>query len=127
MLLLPTAPAGRGFLHALEVHQRTAIVEQGAQLGVLRVAQIALRLHDEEVGRQADLEPALFGLEPVLGKLACRSGRLDPLAGCVCTCSAALVTSVAICSSSCAELRLRLIALRRARARRRVGGAVPSG
>ena len=56
------AAAGRRrLLHALEIDERSAVVEQRAQFGVLRVAQIALRLHDEEVRRQAHFEPALFG------------------------------------------------------------------
>ena len=77
---MPTA-AGRGnLLHALEIDLRAPVVEQRAQLRVLRVAQIALRLHDEEVRGEADVEAALLGLEPLLGELARDLRRLQPLA-----------------------------------------------
>ena len=37
---------------------------------ILRAGQIALRLDDEEVGGQADVEAALLGIEALLRELA---------------------------------------------------------
>jgi hypothetical protein len=65
----------------------------------LRVAQIALRLHDLEVGGEADLVAALLGLEPPLRQLHRSIGRLQPPRF-DSTCTAAFMTSLAICSSS---------------------------
>ena len=42
--VMPPPPAGGNLLHALEIDLRAPVVEQRAQLGVLRVAQVALRL-----------------------------------------------------------------------------------
>src|SRR5438128_3787524 len=53
----------RGLLETLELDERLAVVQNRAQLAVLRVAQIALGLDDEVVGRHPDLELALLGLE----------------------------------------------------------------
>ena len=94
-----TAAVRRNLLDALEVHLCTPVVEQRAKFRVLRVAQIALRLYDEEVRREADVESALLGVETLLGEIARRLCRLQTLAV-GSTSSAALVTSVAICSSS---------------------------
>ena len=71
--------AERGALGAFEIDQRALVVENRAQLGVLRGRQIALCLHDEEVGRQAHLELALLGPELFLRQLARGRGRLDLL------------------------------------------------
>src|SRR5688500_4196859 len=57
-------PACADDLNGLEVHERLAIRQDGPQLVVARVGEIALRLDDLEVRRHADLELALRGLEP---------------------------------------------------------------
>jgi len=69
--------AERSALRPLELDPRPLVVEDGAQLRILRSCQIALRLQDEEVGRQAHLELALLGLELFLGKLPRRGRGLD--------------------------------------------------
>ena len=73
-------PAAGNLLDALEVDLRAAVVEQGAQLRVLRVAQIALRLHDEEVRREADVEAALLGVQPLLREITRHLRGLHALA-----------------------------------------------
>ena len=83
--------------------KRLLVVEHRAQLGDLRVEQVALGLHDEEVGRHADLELALFVLEALLRQRSAAraaSTRLSVLS----TFSAALVTSVATVSSRRVQL-----------------------
>ncbi len=95
---LPPPPAGASCARSKVTRARCKSVKR-AQLDVLRVGQVALRLHDEEVGGEADLELALFGLEPPFGEGARGARRLDA-PQVACTCSAALVTSVATCSSS---------------------------
>ena len=67
-------------LRPVELDQRPLVVENRAQLGILRVGQIALRLQDEEVRRQADLELALLRLELSFGQLPRRRRGLDALA-----------------------------------------------
>ena len=71
------ASASRNFLNTLEVDLRAPEVEQRAELGILRIPQVALRLHDEEVRREPDVEAALFGLEALFGELASGNGRLQ--------------------------------------------------
>ena len=72
--------AERSALRPLELDPRPLVVENRAQLGILCRGQIALRLQDEEVRRQPDLELALLGLKLFLGQLPrCRRGR-DPIA-----------------------------------------------
>ena len=75
---MPAAPRG-GPLRPVELDQRPLVVENRAQLGILRVGQIALRLQDEEVRRQADLELALLRLELSFGQLPRRRCGLDAL------------------------------------------------
>src|SRR6478736_9457731 len=55
--------AGADGLCLFEVHERPAVVEDRAKLGVLRIRQIPLRLHDLEVGGHPDLVLALRRLE----------------------------------------------------------------
>ena len=74
-----TAAAAGASCTRSNVDERLAVVGQRPQLGVLRVAQIALRLDDEEVGGHADFELALLGLEPLFGQLARGHRRLDAL------------------------------------------------
>src|SRR5688572_12489096 len=75
------ASTSRGyFLDAVEVDLRAPIVEEGTQFRVLGIPQIALRLDDKEVRRQADVEPALLRLEALLGQLSRRDCRLQALA-----------------------------------------------
>ena len=69
----------RRLLQALELDERLAVVQDRLQLVVLRGRQIALRLDDEVVGRHADLELALLGLELLLRQLARRLRRLHAL------------------------------------------------
>src|SRR5439155_145964 len=74
------AAAGRRHgLHRLEVHERSAIVQDRAQLVVRGVREIALRLHDLEVGRHPDLELALRRLELLLRQLARDAAGLHAL------------------------------------------------
>ena len=73
------ATGSRDFLYAGELNLSPPVVEQGTKLGVLRVAQVSLRLYDEEVGRQSHIESALLGIEPPLRKVASRGGRLKTL------------------------------------------------
>ena len=60
--LAAAATAGRCLMGALEVHERLAIVRHRAQLGIFRVAQIALRLHHEDWW-SGDFDAALLGFE----------------------------------------------------------------
>src|SRR6185503_18425294 len=69
----------RRFLRALKVNLCMAIIEQRTQLGVLRGVEVALRLHDKEVGGQADFETALLGVQPRHRELARGPGRLVTL------------------------------------------------
>src|SRR5262245_39729712 len=62
------AAEGRNLLDALELDLGAPVVEQRAQLRVLRIAQVALRLHHEEVRREAHLESTLLGGETLLGE-----------------------------------------------------------
>ena len=117
------ATSGGRFLHALEVDLRAAVVEQRAQFRVLRIAQIALRLDHEEVRGQADVEPALLGLEALLGQLPRR--RAPPRSA-----SAVLDLQRGVgdfggdLQLERAQLRGRLAAAARARARRLASAAL---
>ena len=71
--------AERSALRPLELDLRPLVVENRAQLGILRGGEIALRLQDEEVRRQADLELALLRLELSFGQLPRRRRGLDPV------------------------------------------------
>src|SRR6266850_538593 len=64
-----TRPDG---LDRFKVHERLAVVEQGAKLVVLRIREVALRLDHFVVRRHADVELALHRVEPLLRELARR-------------------------------------------------------
>src|SRR5690242_392026 len=66
-------------LHGFEVDERLPVVEDGAQLVVSSVREIALRLHDLIVGRHADVHLALRRFEALLRELARRRRRLHAL------------------------------------------------
>src|SRR5207253_8256788 len=68
------AAIDRRLLQALVLDQRMAVIEQRAQFRVLRGREVALGLDDEEVRREAHVEPALLGVEPLLRESA-RDGR----------------------------------------------------
>src|SRR5262245_45150702 len=75
-----TIAGRRNLLHAFEVHLCAAIVEQRAQFSVLRVAKIALCLHDEEVRGETNLKAALLGFETLLREFPRDLCGLQPLA-----------------------------------------------
>ena len=74
------AAAERRLLRGLVVDDRLQVVDDGLQLAVARLAQIALRLDDEEAAGHAGLELLLFRFEPLLGERARRAGGFDALA-----------------------------------------------
>src|SRR5688572_17502650 len=71
--------ARAGLLDAVELDKGFPIIEQRAQFGVLRFAEVALRLHDLIVVRHADFEAAHLGIETALRKLARRASRRQRL------------------------------------------------
>ena len=79
MLSVSRLPDYRADLRALEIDERALVVQLRAELAVARVGQVALRLHDLVVGRHADVELALDGLEPLFRQLARRLRRLHRL------------------------------------------------
>jgi hypothetical protein len=66
----------RRFLHPLKVDKGATVIEERSQLGILSSGQIALCLHDEEVGGEAHLKAALFRLEPRFSQLPRDHGRV---------------------------------------------------
>src|SRR5262245_4437398 len=70
-------PAGR--LCGLEGDDRELVGELGLELVVTRLGQVALRLDHEEAGRHADFEPALLGVDTLLGERAALLRGLNPL------------------------------------------------
>ena len=76
--LIPADPSDVSWTRS-KLTMRFLVVEPRPQLDVLGLGEIALRLDDEEVGRQADLELAGLGLEPPLRQLACGAGGVDAL------------------------------------------------
>src|SRR5882672_6571161 len=72
-------PGRSRLLHSVELHERLAVGENRLQLVVLRRRKVALRLDDVEVGRHADGELAVFGVELLLGQVARRLRRLHAL------------------------------------------------
>ena len=116
----------RRLLQPLEFDERLPIAQHRLQFVVLRAGEIALRLHHEVVCGHADFELALLRLEGPLRQLArCLSGLhpLDVASHVV----AALVTSVAICSSICFNCASTWFCCTRARATFASCGLVPIG
>ena len=74
-----TCAGQRRLLHPLELDDGILVVEDGPQLAVAGGRQVALGLHDEEVRRCPELELALLGRQLLLGQLARRARRVDPL------------------------------------------------
>ena len=68
-----------GLLHRLERDDGKLQFKVRLQLVVACDGEIALRLDDQKARRHADLEPALFRVEPLLGELASELGGADAL------------------------------------------------
>src|SRR5688572_23039579 len=64
-----TASGARRFLDARVVDEGAPVIEQGAQFRILRGCEVALRLHDEKIGREPHLEPALLRLKACFSQL----------------------------------------------------------